>query len=262
MELNDDKTHPTTPLEQVAQALSQDLQRTIQAEGPQIYLPPEPELGVWAEREFREAHIAQEIPLVWRAGFPSFRTDLSPQCEALKRAAMAWVAAWPPEDKRGLVLSGPAGCGKSHLACAILAALIRGHGVRGVRWNCARLFQDIRAAWSDLADWTEADLFDEICSAPLVLLDDLGSEEARDYIGERLYLLIDRLYEAGGVLIVTTNLDRKAMVRRFGANGERICSRLASMVRPLGWDGERFPRWPQTDFRRDNRLGKESGPPV
>lgn len=254
------ESHPTTPIEPTAQRLAERVQAQAQAGGVEIVYPAGPELAVWAEREFRESRVARSVPAQWRAGFPSFRADLDPQCARLKTAAMDWVAAWPHENHVGLVLQGPGGCGKSHLGCAILAELIRHRGVRGVRWNCAQLFQDIRAAWQQPAPWTEADVFDDICAAELVFLDDLGSEDARDFIGERLYLLIDRLYEEQRTLIVSTNCDSERLKRRFGENGERIRSRLASMVRPLGWDGERFPRWPQNDFRRDNRLGEEARP--
>ena len=257
------ETHPTLPIEPTVQRIAEHVRSQEQVGGAEVVFPDGPALAAYAEREFRETRIAKSVPARWRAGFPSFRADLDPQSARLKTLAMDWVAAWPPADHLGLVLQGPGGCGKTHLGCAILAELIRHRGVRGVRWNCAQLFQDIRAAWQQPSAWTEADVFDDVCASELVFLDDFGSEGARDFIGERLYLLIDRLYEEQRILMVSTNLDSGRLKRNFGENGERICSRLASMVRPLGWDGERFPRWPVNDFRRDARLTERgTGPPA
>ena len=134
--------------------------------------------------------------------------------------------------KGWLVLMGTYGCGKTHLAAAIANTC--------VEYGMTTLFLTV----PDLLDWlrysydsTEASFeqrFEEIRNVGLLVLDDLGAQNATKWAGEKLFQIIDYRYSRRLPLVVTTNLS-------FEDLDDRIRSRLqdpdlATRVRILAPD--------------------------
>lgn len=134
-------------------------------------------------------------------------------------AVRAWSQRWPMEHTI-LLLSGPPGRGKSHLAAAAIQAIWERHGKRGRFWVVPELLDRIRATYSEETrrETVEA-VHDELSRTPVLVLDDLGTEKATDWAGEQVFKIIDRRYREGLPLIVTTNLE-------VGSLDARLYSRL------------------------------------
>jgi DNA replication protein DnaC len=163
----------------------------------------------------------------------------------LARAAELYVRGFdmnlPMDEIRGLLMSGPVGCGKTHLAVAILQQIID-KGYSGLYYNSPNLLRDIRATFDDGSELTEDDLLEEVTSTDMLVFDDVGAERSSEFVLDRFYLVINQRYEAGKPVIVTTNLDHEAMTERLG---ERIVSRLLEMCQPFG-------PFPAEDWRKKN----------
>jgi len=146
----------------------------------------------------------------------------------LLAAARAYVESFNLEDRRkhfGLYFAAPTGAGKTHLATAILKAVIL-KGYSGVYCNIPRLLEMMRELMFDRADYDDGGFLARCETADLVVLDDLGSETVTGWVQDRLYLLINRRYENMGRTIVTTNCDDATLRERVG---ERVESRLIEM---------------------------------
>lgn len=131
------------------------------------------------------------------------------------------------ESDAWLTLSGTTGCGKSHLAAAIMNARLD-QGREAVFATVPELLWDFRRVMKSDKDTTE--LIEIVKTAELLVLDDLGVEKATDWALEQLFVIINgRLLDARQT-IVTTNYNGEELIAHLGGvSGQRIVSRLREL---------------------------------
>ena len=122
--------------------------------------------------------------------------------ENLKRAfAIARSFAKNPHD--WLVFTGTYGCGKTHLAAAIANhRTAEGHPALFV--VVPDLLDHLRATFNPQSTVTFYQQFVEVRRAPLLILDDLGTESATPWAREKLYQIFDYRYNARLPTVITT----------------------------------------------------------
>lgn len=103
-----------------------------------------------------------------------------------------------------LVLSGESGCGKTHLAAAIANHLVNHHFGDVMFVVTPDLLDHLRAAFSPQSNLSYDRLFDEVRKAPLLVLDDLGTESATPWAREKLFQLLNYRYSALLPTVITT----------------------------------------------------------
>lgn len=141
-------------------------------------------------------------------------------------AVLAWMAG---EGLPWLVLTGPWGVGKSHLAEGAARALVE-RGERA-RWQPTvdLLATMRRMVRSDGAD--HESFLSRVAATPWLVLDDLGRERATDWAQDALYRLVERRQQERTRTLVTTNETKESLGERVGgAIADRVFDRRLTRV--------------------------------
>ena len=128
----------------------------------------------------------------------------------------------------GLMLVGPYGCGKTHLAAAILHRCAE-NGLPGMFVVVPELLARIRTSFRT-NDGKAEEIIDAAKTSKLLILDDLGAEKTSEWVTEQLYMIINYRYEHMLPTVITTNNTGAELEQELG---RRTLSRLAEMTRPV-----------------------------
>ncbi len=130
-----------------------------------------------------------------------------------------------------LVLTGPSGTGKTHLAAAITNhAMSKGHPARFV--VVPELMDHLRATFSPDAEVRYDDLFDQVVGAPLLVLDDLGGHSPSPWAEEKLDQILTHRYDERMPTVITSSLTPHDMSERFRARMNDLTFSTVASLKP------------------------------
>jgi DNA replication protein DnaC len=215
---------------------------------------------------------ARVPPRFTRAELSTFEHDMDTQRYAWQKAN-AFVEAFPVVD-RGLLLYGPHGVGKTHLAVGILKACVRSKGARAYFFETRELLRLVRDTYNRSVDETEMEVLRPLLEADLLVLDDLGAERTSEWVQETLGLVVNTRYNTKRPTVFTSNLidvpdatEPRSFIFQLGA---RTRSRLIEMcdwveiqgadIREIGSDAspEQIARWKSSSPASPDNLERSS----
>ena len=168
-----------------------------------------------------------------------------------RMAACKFVEEYPV-DSTGLLLIGPIGAGKTHLAVGIIKELILSKGIGCLFYDYRELLKEIQNSYNSSVQATELEVLRPVFEAEVLALDELGAVKPTEWVWDTVSLILNTRYNNNKTTIITTNFDDKpagvlagpraaAREETLGDRiGERMRSRLHEMCRIVKLEGEDF----------------------
>lgn len=144
-------------------------------------------------------------------------------CDSKVQIALS-LAQKCTQSYKSLVLGGPPGTGKTHLAVAQIKEYLS-HGKTALFLPVITLLDEIKKTFETN---TTAALEESVKNADFVVLDDLGTQYDTGWVNERLFSLIDYRYSHKLAMTITTNAGDIANLEKMAGSmsGFRIASRI------------------------------------
>jgi DNA replication protein DnaC len=173
------------------------------------------------ERKRKRRQQLQEISNLGAFNSKRFET-FNPRVPGMQEAFQ--VSLEFARDPNGwLLLIGPNGCGKTHLAAAVANECLE-TGAVVLFATVPDLLDHLRAAFAPDSSEVYDQLFARMREAEVLVLDDLGVQQSSPWANEKLFQLFNYRYNSGFPTVITANS------RGLQATDERIRSRLSDVA--------------------------------
>lgn len=156
---------------------------------------------------------------------------------------------------RWLLLIGGYGTGKTHLAAAIANDALACQHMQSIFLVVPDLLDQLRAAFAPDHEVGYFEQFTAIREIPLLVLDDLGTENATPWAQEKLFQIINHRYNMRIPTVITTNRDVDTLDGRIASRlwDRQVCDWVdlfrAKDYRKRGAQGFSSPRVTQRTRR-------------
>lgn len=144
------------------------------------------------------------------------------------------------ETGKGLYFySSVKGSGKTRLAVSIANDLIQQKMISAKFATTIQILDQIKATWGekkkkeDGEDQTEQKLINDIISVPVLVIDDIGVEGAKDWVNERFYNILNGRMIEKRITIFTSNCRMEDLKL-----DDRIVNRIIKMALPIEFPNE------------------------
>ena len=207
----------------------------------------------WGVKPFDRLRHYSDLGALQRLTFDSLDPSGRPDYvePASFRRAQVTAMRFAERPAGWLVLTGPSGTGKTHLAAAVTNfRMSRGHPTRFV--VVPELLDHLRATFGPDATVRYDDLFDQVIAAPLLILDDLGGHSPSPWAEDKLDQILTHRYDERMPTVITSSLAPHEMSDRFRARvNDSTFSTVAALKPSLVQPG---PDDPGIELRLRNSM--------
>jgi len=212
--------------------------------------------------DFDNYEIDNEIENVSREQLSAWNRSLAQAKLVVRRFAEEFSPVREIESEHGLLLMGPCGVGKTHLAVSALKEIVR-RGHRGLFYDYRELLKAIQDSYNPESQTTEMSVLEPVLQAELLVLDDVGSSKPSLWALETVGHILNTRYNEKRVTLVTTNfLDADGLgstgpprgaVPRTAASDDSLTDRVGKRIRSRLYEMCRTVEIFAPDYRKEIR---------
>ena len=159
------------------------------------------------ERRVRGLQRLGTLDTLQRMTFESFLPTpghLPPERQHNLNRAYSLALDFANEPDGWLLFTGGYGCGKTHLAAAIANQRLE-IGEAALFMVVPDLLDHLRTTFSPASEISFDQLFEQVRTTPLLILDDLGTQSGTAWAQEKLFQLLNHRYNAQLPTVITSN---------------------------------------------------------
>ncbi len=154
--------------------------------------------------DFENYETDNEIENASREQLASWNRSLTQAKLVVQRFAQEFSPVREMQSEHGLLLMGPCGVGKTHLAVAALKEIVlRGHS--GLFYDYRELLKEIQDSYNPENQATEMGVLEPVLQAEILVLDDVGSSKPSLWALETVGHVLNTRYNEKRVTLLTTN---------------------------------------------------------
>jgi DNA replication protein DnaC len=178
--------------------------------------------------DFENYETDNEIENVTREQLAAYNRSLNQAKMFVQRFAQEYSPVPGMQSEHGILLMGPCGVGKTHLAVSALKTIVlRGH--TGLFYDYRELLKAIQDSYNPENQATEMSVLEPVLKTEILVLDDVGSSKPSPWALETVGHVLNTRYNEKRVTLLTTNfLDTDAV----SANPSLQPQRVAGMRSP------------------------------
>lgn len=190
------------------------------------------------------------IPSRYASAHLGIFKNMTGNCPFVVQEIKQWLRYFrTTSERKGLILSGPVGVGKTYLITALAKSLAE-QGVSTRFVDFFQLLSHIRAAYSE--NKSDQDILRPLIAVDVLIIDELGKGRNTDFEAVVLDQIVMNRYNENKILVASTNLslketaqdDDNSSFNYFGSFearvGKRIYSRLLETTKFIEMQGDDF----------------------
>jgi DNA replication protein DnaC len=160
--------------------------------------------------DFENYETDNEIENVTREQLAAYNRSLTQAKVFVQRFAQEYSPVPGMQSEHGILLMGPCGVGKTHLAVSALKTIVlRGHS--GLFYDYRELLKAIQDSYNPENQATEMSVLEPVLKTEILVLDDVGSSKPSLWALETVGHVLNTRYNDKRVTLLTTNfLDTDA----------------------------------------------------
>src|SRR5208283_2075287 len=229
--------------------------RIVEEGGRQVARPCECRAARRAARMLEQAQIPRRYEDCTLENFEPKYDGADRTLQSALVQARGFVKGYPVEtDGKGLLLVGPVGVGKTHIAVGILKELVQERGAHGLFYDYRELLKEVQNSYNQTVAATELEVLRPVFEAEVLVLDELGAAKPSDWVWDTVAHILNTRYNDRRTTIITTNyanaealgasplrkayrksadLDDAERAMREETLGDRIGERMRSRLQEL-----------------------------